>query len=393
MDFFRSRSSGGATGGPPSSPRPPLSRHTSNPPGAPRLSVIAEDSDRNSGANVAQSQPNRNRWSGLSGIAFSMKSKNAPPRVSAEMMPPPYARHGWVAEPLHEEPLEKSGGRGITTRRGGWGRVIAMLVLVVCVALALGVGLGVGLNRHHNDKSASSAGPSSTPNSTSTAAAFPLGEYSVNAALRQVQTNCTSNAATWRCFPYSIYSPSDPSTASASLSPFNWILSNTSSIFASNSTTKSTDSAGIPANISVSSSSNPFSITFSSIPLVYLNNDTRPRYIFNHTMSQQVIPSSALTSSNTASTCFFNDTLLLGTLYLSASPVSDFPPASLANSSLGGYTSWPFAASLRQVAAGGADVPACYETDNGAVGSRITGIFAEESADEQCVCEWASYAV
>lgn len=71
----------------------------------------------------------------------------------------------------------------------------------------------------------------------------------------------------------------------------------------------------------------------------------------------------------------------------------DFPPASLANSSLGGYTSWPFAASVQQVAVGGENVPACYETENGVVGDMITGIFTQESADEECVCEWSNYAI
>lgn len=316
-------------------------------------------------------------------------SKKSPPRSSGDTLPPEYAKYNWTSGsyfPRDTDKAERLYQNDRIAKRGGWGRLLLLLAILAVVAIALGVGLGVGLT-HHKSSSSATTSPSDTPSAADLG--FPVGEYSINTALRSVQTNCTSNAATWRCPPYTTYSASDSSSASASLTTFNWILSNTSATYISNTSLPQTDANGIAANLSISSSANPFSISFTNQSLMYYNNDNQPRYEFNYTMSQKTIPSAALTTDNSASICFYNDTMLMGTLYLSSAVSIDFPTAN--SSSLGSYESWPFAVRVEQVAAGGANVPACYETTNGVLGQRITAGFTQEPASDECVCDYRNY--
>lgn len=321
------------------------------------------------------------------------------PRVSAESAPPPYAKGNWVTAPPVEGPVEGEKLHALRNnrhiaRRGGWRKVLVLVIVALVIVLALAVGLGVGLTRRHNSSPSSS--DSSTPSapSTSVVQSFPLGEYSLVTALGSDPTNCTSNPSTWRCYPYSTYDSADESS---SMVAFNWVFTNTSSSYASNSSTPSTGASGLAANISVSSTNNPFSISFSNESLTYINNNSDPRYTFSFTMSKNTVPTTALTTNNEATTCFFNQTEFVATIYLSAStasPTRDFPSAELlASTGVGGYTPWPYAVQVQQVSGGGTDVPACYYTTNGNVGSRITGIFTAQAADDECACNYVNYGL
>jgi len=382
MDIFRS------------SPRQPPAQYLLAPPprhistaAADRLSAIME----NPGDNTATPTRAQHSHHPSAGSVWSTRSRaNTLPRFSEEQGPPEYAKFNYTTNPPvgARAGSEKAGIVG-NTRRGGWGRLLAIIGVVFLVVIALAVGLGVGLTRHHNSSSASSGEISSGSGKTE-AAAFPVGEYSLITSLSSQSTNCSSNAATWLCYPYQSYDATSPN---ASMATFNWILSNTSDVYATNSSKVTTDSSGIPANISISSTDNPFSISISNISLTYINNDTNPRYYFEFAQPKSTIPTAALTSSGSASECFFNQTQLIGTLYLtntSSAPSKDYPNGSSSASS-GGYTSWPYAINVQQVSPGGTNVPACYETKNGVIGSRITDEFTSQGSDSQCVCNYQNY--
>lgn len=355
----------------PPSPRTPGSA------GGHRLDTIMENN--NDGPSQAAS---KSRWSTISGKSAATK-KSIPPRLSAEAMPPPYARFAFQAEGAHGVEHEKSNAsKRMATRRGGWVRLLLIILIVVLVlAVALGVGLGVGLRNRKKSSQSSSSDPAQNP---ITPAVFPIGQYTLNTALANVSTSCTSNAATWSCWPYTTYSASDPSLSEAT---FNWILSNTSSEYPTNASMLTTDSSGVAANITITPADDPFAITFTNQSLVYINNDTQPRYTFSFTQSKSVVPSSAITSDGSQSTCFFNSTIFSATLYLSSSPAQDYSENSTSSSS---FASWPFAVEIKQTSPGGTGTPDCYETVNGNIGSAITSITTEPEANT-CVCDYKNF--
>ncbi|KAK3071178.1 hypothetical protein LTR53_009089 [Teratosphaeriaceae sp. CCFEE 6253] len=381
---------------------------------AARLSTITESSNPHI-AGTTPSQPRGNlRPANLVPGSLARANPSRPTsretaRTSQDTTrtaPPAYT---WVPEPLIEddedlqapvegEKLAELRRNGPTRHRrrtrGGWGRLIAIIALVLIAIIALAVGLGVGLSKkHHKDASSasSSSQPAGTTPSTSTTQQFPLGEYSLITALRKVVTNCTSNPSTWRCYPYSTYDAADGSNTS-SLATFNWIIANTSTVYATSDTTTAIAS-GVPANLTISSTNNPFSIAFTDQSLTYLSNagnGSSARYTFSFTESKSVIPSTSLLSSGAAAECFFNATTFTGTLYLNAN--STFPGGSSADQTgFGGYTPWPYAVEISEVSGGGEDVPACYEMVNGGVGDRILTATTPEPEGQECLCDYRNF--
>ncbi|KAK5719186.1 hypothetical protein LTR15_007709 [Elasticomyces elasticus] len=357
---------------PQSSLRLPAQKRISAPTAA-RLSTITESS-----------QPK--------GILRPTSSSTRPTvsRGTSRSGPPAYT---WVPEAINDDedlqaPVEGekvaelrrngSGQHGRT--RGGWGRIL-LIVGIILAAIALAVGLGVGLTRkkHKQQEDSSSQPAGTTPDVGQVEQQFPLGEYSFITALRTVATNCTSNAATWRCYPYSVFDPAESSTNTSSLATFNWIVSNTSATYATNET-----SGDAPSNLTISSTNNPFSITFSNQSLNYVpgstNNASAARYEFSFTQQKSVIPSSSILSSGAAAICFYNATTFTGTLYLNANRT--FPDESLGDQTgLGGYTPWPYAVGITQTSQGGDGVPDCYQSVNGGVGQRILTATTPEPED------------
>lgn len=345
-----------------------------------RLSTILENN-----ADAPSKKQDAGRWSAIS-------KKSAPPRASAESRPPPYARFAFQEDGYRLGEGEKTARiKTGSSKRGGLGRLLLILLgVLVLLAIALGVGLGVGLTRSR--KSSPTADAAAETNQ-STPAVFPFGEYSFITALHNVQTNCTSNPATWSCWPYTTYnsSPNASITSNAgSMATFNWVLSNTSSIYPTNSTGSWPAGNGVSANVSVSTTSDPFGISFTNQNTTWFNTNSNPYLSFSFTMSKNVVPSTSITSDNTQSQCFYNETMFTATIYLSNS--SYVPMTQLDSLSVdGGYTPWPYAVKVEQTSPGGQDIPACYETIDGDIGQRITSGLTAEPANSQCVCEYQNF--
>jgi hypothetical protein len=251
-------------------------------------------------------------------------------------------------------------------RRGGWRRLGIVLVVILVIALALGLGLGLGLkakadNSHRADTSSTSISPGSIPADT---AQFPLGSYTFTTYLETVATDCASNPATWTCFPYTTFD-SDPSK---SLATFAWTITPSSS-----------------HGYDITSSQDPFSIQFSTVPLnlVDQGEDTE-RYTFQTPSPKQVSPSSAITGDNSASTCFYNSTVLQASLYTKMAKNST-------DSDSKDSRSWPFAVQIMQLATGGTDVPNCYKTNEGVTGERITDGLAPKQPTDRCSCVYQNF--
>lgn len=265
---------------------------------------------------------------------------------------------------------------------------VAILV-VVGLAIGLGVGLTGGRKKNHGSETTTTSnnGDTQPQDSSALMQQFPLGQYSFLTNLRGQQTNCTSNPATWRCYPYTVFDPSDQSTSASSLSTFDWIIRNDSAIYATN-TTASTPSSGIPANLTISSTNNPFALSFDPQQLTYSSdsNAISPKLTFTFTLPKIVLPTSALTSDNAATQCYFNSTILSGTIYLAAPPGN-----STGSIQAGSYESWPYAVEIVQSSTGGDGTPECYETVDGKLGSRVVEGLEPKAEGDECRCEYRNY--
>ena len=384
---------------PNSSLRLPASRRISTP-SSQRLTTITEGQNANteSPPPVPRRSSKRNSASASHGLGGWSKAWAGTTEGTQRTAPPPY---DWVPDPTDSrgedsnltddeklERLRRGEGEKKNWRRGGWVRLAIIIGVVLLVIVALAVGLGVGLTRKKNSSSnqgqSSTASPGSSPPQK-----FPLGKYSLVTALKTEEYACTTNPNTWLCYPYTAYSPS---TNQTSLASFNWIISNTSSMYATSSTPP-TPEEGISANLTVSTTNNPFSITFANKPLTYISpstNTSSSRYTFSFTLPKKVVPSVAITPDGAATECFFNETVFTGTLYLSASRT--YPSTNLQDStSLGGYAQWPHAVEITQMAYGGTDVPNCYYTTDGVVGDRTTYGLDPTLDTSSCLCDYRNY--
>ena len=392
-------------------------------PASQRLTTITEGPNANLGA--AETPPPIPRRSSRRNSQSSRHSRRWSAGSSADNIlrvgpPPPY---DWVEEPVDEKGdkantakddklawLRRGKSEDGKRRRGGWVRLALIIGLILLLVIALAVGLGVGLSQKHKktdvtkhkDKSGGSGGNGSNGGQQTTTPSdsgskpdsdppqkFPLGTYSLVTALMTLEASCTANPATWRCYPDTVYSVS---TTESSMAYFNWIVSNTSSTYA-DSSTASTDDKGVPANLTVSTTDNPFDISFSDKDLTYISASDDPdsaRYTFSFTMPKQVDSLIALTQDNADTTCFYNQTAFTGTMYLSLDRT--YPTGSdVSSTSLGGYEQWPYAVEITQTAYGGTDVPNCYKTLNGQLGDRITESLDPQSSDSECLCDYKNY--
>ncbi|KAI5202650.1 hypothetical protein E4T39_04634 [Aureobasidium subglaciale] len=334
-----------------------------------RLSAVVSDRTPSSLSMSSQSPRLQSRWSDSTHLARTI------PRTSHDSMPPAYALH---SNRLEGDKLIPIGP--VTRKRGGCKR-IGFLILVALLVIGLGIGLGVGLTR--GGGGGQSGKPSAQPGTSAPSQlAYPVGEYSLVTALRVIEKNCTSDPNTWRCFP----GPTFDQSSAASLANFNWVLSNTSALYASNSSDMSTSSTGVDANMTISASDNPLSIVFDTSPLTFVN-DTSPRYTFAANISQKILPASNITADNRATVCFFNQTQVRGTLHLDDTFAQHY--TYLGNNA--SFTLWPYAVQIELVSPGGTDTPACYYTTNGVVGEQITDVFTAQPAEDTCECEYRNY--
>ncbi|KAF2155289.1 hypothetical protein K461DRAFT_111029 [Myriangium duriaei CBS 260.36] len=373
MDLFRPRQPQSALLAPP----PP--RRLSTPAGD-RLSTILESSS-------AIGPAHRPRDSGNS---WSSKIPVTLPRASADTTPPSYTKEWQAAGANHPATGRRAAWRRrFDSKRGGWGRFLVLFLILLLIVIALAIGLGVGLSLRHKSKSTDIADGDSQSSQSGTTQQFPLGEYTFVTALRGVQTNCTSDADTWRCYPYATYQ-NDDSTSGLTL--FNWVLTASAPNIVTNSTPPTTDIGGIPANISISSDKNPFSISLNNQSLTFVNNDNNPRYTFSFTYSQSIVPSAPVNGDNAATTCVFNQTTFTANLYLTGKETKQYPGTTLQSSSQvnGGFTPWPYAIEVYEYADGGQNVPTCYETNNGNLGQQISSLVSQP-ATRQCLCKYSNF--
>jgi len=223
-------------------------------------------------------------------------------------------------------------------------------------------------NRNSASKGSSSGPGESTPPpvTNDTSKNFPIGSWSMVTFLNTVYTNCTSDPATWTCFPYTIYA-NNPVQAGAT---FNWIVS----------------AGSKPSTYVISSTNNPFAIEFQNAPMTLKNAGTSSEhYWFQITMDKQVSPSKAIAPDNSAATCFFNGTTFTGFLYTKVA--SGYPPNG--QSTGGTYPQWPFAVRAEQTMSGGDGVPNCYQSKDGNLGQKIP--LNTTAFGDLCDCLYMNY--
>ncbi|QDS71177.1 hypothetical protein FKW77_010144 [Venturia effusa] len=303
--------------------------------------------------------------------------------------------------PLSSQESHQVGG--FFQRKGGWKRMLMLLVLLLVSIVAIAVGLTVGLKSNGKAKSGdssqsatttqgassrqsdSSSSPSvsgasdsgsrtsvgaSSPTSTAISKNFPIGSYSFITFLGNVDSSCTSNSLTWSCFPYTTFNDS-PTKA---LTTFNWIISAGSS----------------SGTYQISSSNNPFAITFSNRPLKLMNQGKSDEYYtFQFQTQKEVIPSGAITDDGSTAKCVYSDTTFTGYLYTKRA--KEYPTAASGDGNPA-FQPWPFAIRAEQIAGAGDDSPTCYTYKNGEQGARIEGRFTISDTQMLCDCIYRNWS-
>ncbi|KAL8710783.1 MAG: hypothetical protein Q9225_007231 [Loekoesia sp. 1 TL-2023] len=327
---------------------------------AARLSIIAEDGDVPPMPPKAHHRPFHRSW-----------NLGDPPRISFETSPPKYSV--WDATGPKGEKLADVRNNKHIARRGGWKRICLIALLMIAVIVGLVVGLVFGLRKKHSSSKGAPEWPQSPENATSTSnitGPFPAGSYTLVTYLDTVQTDCSSQAQDWSCYPYHTYAES-PSQAIAN---FTWVI------------TKSED------GFSVSSTSNPWSINFDNTPLTMVDAGTDDeRYQFNTTLNKITVPSIGVN-------CFFNDTTMEGNLYTKkpqnytvSGTSTSFAATATAPASSNDFQLWPYAVDVRQTIGGGQTVPECFRIQNNQRGDRITDGIVPQSASSICSCEYKNF--
>jgi hypothetical protein len=194
--------------------------------------------------------------------------------------------------------------------------------------------------------------------------------------LTNVSTSCTNDSATFRCYPFSPYSPLSPDTAAAT---FDWIITPVTSY-----------------SYTISSSDNPFAPQFANITLAMrdLNRYTE-RFDFNFTMAKPVVPSTVLPGTPASdgqgggvTTCWFNETVMSATIWTRMR--ADYPknlttvpdPRNASNT----FAPWPYRVEVRQVQQAGPGVPNCRDSNG-----RPFGNFAVAGDGGDCGCYYANF--
>ena len=219
---------------------------------------------------------------------------------------------------------------------------------------------------------AKSPSPSADPNT-----AFPSGSYALSTYLQEVDTSCSNNRSTWRCYPYQTYHDSTTS----SLITFNWIVAS------------KTSSSG-QRSFSISSSENPFALIFKDVPLK-LRDAGQPmeRYAFQTSTDKMVIPAGPVGDDGSLINCFYNTTTFQGVLYTkrlrssNATSVASASPSTPSSSASRGteFQAWPYAIEVAQSIVGGPGVPDCQKMANG---RSIGPVAANSAGTGRCSCQY-----
>lgn len=102
-------------------------------------------------------------------------------------------------------------------------------------------------------------------------------------------------------------------------------------------------------------------------------------------MQKQVIPSSAITSDNSQSTCFYNSSIFEASLYTKMPKL--YPANGDTNTTTSGkdFVPWPYAVFVEEVAASGTNQPDCFDASGNSVGDFVV------SSGESCGCIYQNY--
>ena len=228
---------------------------------------------------------------------------------------------------------------------------------------------------------------SPSPPAATTPLPFPIGSYTIQTYLTTVETACTSNPATFNCYPYVTYNES----GSSSMATFDWIIS---------SPTNNTQ------NLTLSTSNNPFANTFSGVPLALQNQGTDDEhYAFSLPLQKVVVPDMPLSSDGASADCFYNRTTFAGMLYTrkpyqNATSAAAPAPSSGAGAGAGtmpsspgnqDYKPWPYAINVTQSIHGGQGVPECFEFTNDGKGGPMVGGLQPQAPSTTCECRWLNF--
>jgi hypothetical protein len=145
-----------------------------------------------------------------------------------------------------------------------------------------------------------------------------------------------------------------------------------------------------PPSYTISSTDNPFSIVFGAMPLTLKDSGLSTEYysFVLTAMNKPVVPSTAITTANIATTCYFNQTSLEARLYTKMAktyPSSSDSSSGTSGNSTASFAPWPYAAYVDQTDSGGPNVPQCYDNNGNQV-----GYFAAETGGE-CSCIYQNY--
>ena len=228
--------------------------------------------------------------------------------------------------------------------------------------------------------------------------------------LSVADANCTAQASTWRCFPYTPYTPGN---AAQALVTFNWLINSTAGTPTTSSAGAATTTtaflppaASAPADYVISSSDNPFALAFANVSLALVDaGRASERYTFSLPLDKFVLPSSPIAANNAAAGCWYNGTRFEASLYTrrmpnvtadgagsgggATTPSGPAPTPSPTN----GWQPWPFAVNVTQSARGGPDVPNCYELTDGVLGAPVTKDLDPEPPEQTCACGWRNFGL
>ncbi|KAK3498508.1 hypothetical protein B0T13DRAFT_448243 [Neurospora crassa] len=318
-----------------------------------------------------------------------------------------WTSHGSPAQPVKGKTENRSGRerggekedsilREWVRVQGGWYKVVVWGVLVIGLIVGLAVGMMVGLRKRHH---------SSEPGPPSPTDLFPAGAYTFTAALTNLSVSCAPKRipALWRCYPYSLYSPSaNESTSAAS---FRWIIRPTTTF----------------AYV-ISSSDDPFSPTgiFRDVSLTMIDaNQPSERFTFGFTMTKAVVPDLSTTSGSSSSSVSstrrqyagINQPAVRGTIWtrMGASypaKISDVSTPLINATNV--YAPWPFAVELtfeqtyeEDESGKGKKAPDCRDAEGKPVvfgnndNMKAVGERGMNIADEAdiCRCSYANYGL
>ncbi|KAJ4996783.1 hypothetical protein K4K48_007880 [Colletotrichum sp. SAR 10_66] len=247
-------------------------------------------------------------------------------------------------------------------RRRRWYMVVLFIMIIGLV-----VGLAAGLTISSRKQT------TTTPTNTTVPNIFPAGSFAFNTALADVATNCTSNPATWRCFPYETYNQSLTSgSANGSLATYYWTITPRNSY-----------------TYQISSSANPFSPQFANLSMALFDgNSYNERLVFNFTLPKSVVPSEAIAADNKAATCVYADTAFSATLWTrknssvgAGSAAADGNVTAVSDGSK--WANWPGQIEITQIKSGGG--PECKDSDGNAV--------SVAAGEGQCECRYANFGL